>query len=464
MRQKILIVDDDPYFNKMLSAFLKRNDFEVTSVFTSMSALEYLTKESPHLILTDFILPDMDGLDLIKKVKEKRPDQLFILMTNYSDIRTAVKSIKLGAFEFVTKPVNPDELLITIKAAIEQKNKRSGNGSSNGHTTERHHSEGKYLIGKSPASQKIYEHMLLVAPTKLSVMILGESGTGKEYVARMIHECSSRRHNKFVAVDCGALSRELAASELFGHVKGAFTGALQDKTGHFEMSDGGTLFLDEIGNLSYDIQVQLLRILQEQKVRKIGSEKDIAIDVRIIAATNDPLASMIDSQRFRLDLYHRLNEFELTLKPLRERIEDLPDFIGQFMKSANIELGKEVEKFDEDVMEIFENYTWPGNLRELRNVVRRSVLMAQNGTVTLLQIPEALKQDAELDRQVAHFENDSLVNISTDNLKQLREQQERVMIEQVLFKTKYNKSKAAAILNIDRTTLYNKIAKYKIES
>jgi two-component system, NtrC family, response regulator HydG len=463
MSYKILVVDDDPYFNKMLSAFLERNNFDVTSVLTADSAAEYLKSETTDLILTDYILPDMDGLDLIKKIKENHQDQTFILMTNYSDIRTAVKSIKLGAFEFVTKPINPDELLITINAAIAQKQNKNHNGTSKGPIASKHYSIGKYLIGKSPASRQLYEHVLLVAPTKLSVLIMGESGTGKEYVARMVHESSSRKQNKFVSVDCGVLSRELAASELFGHVKGAFTGALQDKIGQFEVANGGTLFLDEIGNLSYEIQMQLLRVLQEQKVRKIGSEKHVSIDVRLIAATNDPIASMVDKKMFRLDLYHRLNEFELTLKPLRERIEDLPDFLEQFLKQSNQELGKEVEKFDDEVMEIFMNYTWPGNLRELKNVVRRAVLMAHSNVVQLSQLPETIKEDVKSLRTGLDSDQRSIIDVPTNNLKLLQEQQEKVMIEQILFKTKYNKSKAAAILNIDRTTLYNKIAKYKIE-
>lgn len=463
MCYKILVVDDDPYFNKMLSAFLKRNNFDVTSVLTADAAVEHLTMGTTDLILTDFILPDMDGLDLIRKIKEKHREQSFILMTNYSDIRTAVKSIKLGAFEFVTKPINPDELLITIKAAIAQKQPKNHNVSSNGSIASNHPSEGEYLIGKSAVSRQLYEHILLVAPTKLSVLILGESGTGKEYVARMLHESSSRRHKKFVSVDCGVLSRELAASELFGHVKGAFTGALQDKTGQFEVANGGTLFLDEIGNLPYEIQAQLLRVLQEQKVRKIGSEKQVTIDVRLIAATNDPISSMVDNQRFRLDLYHRLNEFELYLKPLRDRIEDLPDFLEQFLKKSNQELGKKVEKFDDEVMEVFMNYPWPGNLRELRNVVRRSVLMAHSNAVHLSQLPDTIIEDVKSVTANVHSDQRSILDIPTHNLKLLQEQQEKVMIEQILFKTKYNKSKAAAILNIDRTTLYNKIVKYKIE-
>ena len=468
MSLKILVVDDDPYFNKMLSAFLKKNNFDVTSVLTANSAMEYLKSEKTHLILTDFLLPDMDGLDLIKKIKEKHQDQLFILMTNYSDIRTAVKSIKFGAFEFVSKPIYPDELLITINAAIAQKKPKSLNNNSNKPIAFNHHSEGKYLIGKSPASVQLHEHILLVAPTKLSVLILGESGTGKEYVARMVHESSSRKNNKFVSVDCGVLSNELAASELFGHVKGAFTGALQDKTGQFEVANGGTLFLDEIGNLSYEIQAQLLRVLQEQNVRKIGSEKLVSVDVRLIAATNDPIASLVEKQKFRLDLYHRLNEFELNLKPLRERIEDLPGFLEQFLNQSNQELGKNVEKFDDEVMEVFMNYSWPGNLRELRNVVRRAVLIANNNVVQLSQLPGTIKEEVYSSKEgAAHTDIDSDLQPNTDtptnDLKLLQEEQEKAMIKQVLSQIKYNKSKTAAILNIDRTTLYNKIAKYKIE-
>ncbi len=466
MQQKILVVDDDSYFNKMISAFLKKNGFSVNSVFTSKSAMECIASDSPDLVLTDFKLPDLNGLELMELIKAKIPDQTMILVTNYSNIRTAVQSIKLGAFEFITKPVNPDELLLTINAALEQKQIKKDITISQEMATSDKNIRKKYIMGKAEPSIKLWEHIQLVAPTKMSVMIFGESGTGKEYAARMIHEYSKRKQDIFVAVDCGALSKELAASELFGHMKGAFTGALKDKKGLFELAHGGTIFLDEVGNLPYDVQVQLLRSLQEFKIRRVGNETDISIDVRIISATNKQMTSAIEEHHFRLDLYHRLNEFELTLSPLRNRIEDMDVYTNFFLAQANIDLEKNVKGFTDEVIHAFNSYIWPGNLRELRNIVRRSVLMSQDNWVRLSQIPEALVKGQKVEDNTAcsvrNFKTKLEMPESTD-LKQLQEQNEKETIERVLLKTKYNKSKAAAILNIDRTTLYHKIAKYKIE-
>ncbi len=459
MRHKILVVDDDPYFNKILTSLLKKNNFDVKSCFTSKSAMEIMASQTFDLVLIDYKLPDIDGLELMKKIKSKSPDQLMILITNYSDIRTAVKSIQNGAFEFVTKPVIPDELLATINAALRQ----TIESDKKKHTQSKQLEDldKKYIIGKSKSSRQVWEQLHLVAPTKMSVMIVGESGTGKEYAARIIHENSKRKTKPFISVDCGALTKELAISELFGHVKGAFTGALNDKKGQFELANGGTLFLDEVGNLSYDVQMQLLRTLQEQKIRRLGSEYDISIDVRVISATNEQMANAIEIQKFRLDLFHRLNEFELNICPLRDRLEDLDEYIQLFLQQANNELEKSVEGFDKEVFEIFQKYPWFGNLRELRNIVRRSVLVCQGNKVGISQIPEALLEENTYQNSISSA-NEPKIPLSND-LKQLQEQQEKEAIERTLIKTKYNKSKAASILNIDRTTLYNKISKYKID-
>ncbi|KOF03752.1 chemotaxis protein CheY [Roseivirga seohaensis subsp. aquiponti] len=465
MQKRILVVDDDPSFNKMLSAFLGRHGFLVNSVYTSKSAMESMGNEMPDLVLTDFKLPDLDGLELIELIKSKSPEMAIILMTNYSDIRTAVKSIQLGAFEFVTKPVNPDELLITIQAALNQKEKKVAiaKPEKKRNITS---SDKKYIIGQSAASKQLWEHIKLVAPTQMSVLLLGESGTGKEYAAKMIHESSKRADKTFIAVDCGALSKELAASELFGHVKGAFTGALKDKKGQFELAEGGTLFLDEVGNLPYDVQVQLLRALQERKIKRVGSETDISVDVRLISATNEKMQQAIDEQQFRLDLFHRLNEFELKLMPLRKRLGDLDEYLNFFLDQANSELEKTVSGFSSAVIQVFQQYSWPGNLRELRNIVRRAVLLCQTDLIELAQIPNTLMNENEVLEEKEHEkpiatkpESRGLLH----NLKAMQELQEKETIEKVLLETKYNKSKAAELLNIDRSTLYNKIAKYNIE-
>lgn len=458
MQHTILVVDDDPSFNKMLSSFLIRNDFKVNSVFSSASALESLSQETPDLVLTDFKLPDLNGLELMEKVKEVSTKSAMILMTNYQDIRTAVKSIQLGAFEFVTKPVNPDELLLTVKAALRHKQGGSSEAESKQKESKPKQSERKHIVGKGEKSLKTWEHIQLVAPTKMSVLILGESGTGKEYAARMIHEKSRRANEVFATIDCGSLSKELAASELFGHVKGAFTGALSDKKGQFEIANGGTLFLDEVGNLPYDVQVQLLRALEERSVRKVGSEKEIKVDVRVIAATNEKMAGAIDSQHFRLDLYHRLNEFELHLEPLRNRMEDLDEYLDFFLHNSNNELDLEVTGFAEEVVSVFKAYHWPGNLRELRNVVRRATLLCQKGQIGLGHIPETLITESRV--QQPNTEQ----NTPGYDLKNIQEHQEKETIQRVLEEVRYNKSKAAELLNIDRSTLYNKISKYQIKA
>ncbi|UXP33363.1 sigma-54 dependent transcriptional regulator [Reichenbachiella agarivorans] len=460
---KILVVDDDPAFNKMLSSFLRRQDHEVEEAFSSKSALAAFKTQAIDLVLTDFKLPDMDGLDLIRIIKEERPDLPVILITNYSDIRTAVTSIQLGAFEFVTKPVNPDELLLTVGQALLEK---SSSGETKSKAIKKSDSPPKYVVGKSPASLKLWEHLQLVAPTKMTVLILGESGTGKEYAAKMIHEKSKRSKEPFVALDCGVLSKELAASELFGHVKGAFTGAVQDKKGAFEVANGGTIFLDEIGNLPYAVQVQLLRVIQERKVRRVGSEKEIDVDVRIIAATNENIKETGSQSEFRADLYHRLNEFEIKIPPLRERREDLAEYVNLFLHQACEELDREVEGLDADAMSIVENYPWPGNLRELKNVIKRGVLLSMGSKITSAQLPGELAHESILVPSYSSENGhgvESMIQQPATDLKAMQEQNEKQLILETLERTKYNKSKTAKLLNIDRKTLYNKLTKYQID-
>ncbi|NMM49470.1 sigma-54-dependent transcriptional regulator [Marinigracilibium pacificum] len=466
---KILVIDDDPSFNMMLTTFLKRNDFEVESAHSAESGISFINKNKIDLVLTDYKLPDQDGISVIKEVKENHQGTPVILMTHYADIRTAVKSIQIGAYEFVTKPVNPDELLLLVKRALSEVTTETKEEKvSKSPKKKKSSPDIDYISGDSGYARKVYEHASLVGPTDMSVLILGESGTGKEFAAKLIYEKSNRQNKPFIAVDCGALSDELAASELFGHVKGSFTGALQDKTGQFEYANGGTLFLDEIGNLSYEVQVKLLRALQEKKIRKIGSNSDIDIDVRIITATNDNLSKKAEEGSFRLDLYHRLNEFSIQLYPLRERGNDLFIFADHFLEEANEELGKNIHGFSSETKEIFKQYYWPGNLRELKNVIKRAVLLCQGDEITPEQLPEEIKSM----RKVETFENSVVsqgIEINSDapnpkDLKQLQETNEKETIERVLKETHYNKSLAAKILNIDRKTLYNKIKRYEIDA
>jgi two-component system response regulator HydG len=446
---KILIVDDDPFFNKTLSNYLRRFDYSIETSSSSENALEVLKTETFDLVITDYRLPKMNGLELIEKIKTHWNTPV-ILITNYSDIRTAVKSIKLGAFEFVSKPVIPEEFKLVIENALNSPSSNSTKDRSS--SIKKSLSKGarstSVIKGNSEQARELWSYAKQVAPTQMSVMITGESGTGKEYVAKFIHNHSKRKDQAFVAIDCGALPENIASSELFGHVKGAFTGADHDKKGQFEFANGGTLFLDEIGNLSYESQIKLLRVLQERKIRPVGGNKEIEIDVRIIAATNENLTTAISENEFRNDLYHRLNEFSLNIPSLKERLEDFEEFIHFFIAEACDELEKETVDIDPQLIEDLKTYDWPGNLRELKNLLKRAALLCQEGTILHKHLPQSIFEKKEATVEPTLHSND---------LKEVKEHHEREMILKCLKKNKYNKSKTAKELNIDRTTLYNKI-------
>lgn len=454
--RRLLIVDDDVSFSVTLKTFLNRQNFQVEVAYTAQKALEKFTNTPYDVILTDFRLPDKDGISLLKIIREKSPKTLVILMTAYADIRMAVQAIKFGAFEYVAKPVNPDELLNCIEKGLKNISSDSISQSSqqNSFSSNRAQKLG-YLETQSHQSRVIHEHIKLVASTDLSVIIQGESGTGKEYIARKIHENSKRSEKPFVAVDCGALSHELAGSEFFGHLKGSFTSAIQDKTGQFEAANKGTIFLDEIGNLTYDIQVKLLRAIQERQIRKIGSNKDIPIDVRILTATNDDLLQEVKRGNFREDLYHRINEFSIIVPPLRERKEDIESFVNYFLEIANEELDRNITTIPENLMNILLNYSWPGNIREIKNVIKRAVLLSKGETLDKNALPQEIVFASVINQ-------DSENNEQKNNLKSQTGKTEKEIILATLQKTKYNKSKAARILNIDRRTLYNKLKLYGI--
>ncbi|RZL55805.1 MAG: sigma-54-dependent Fis family transcriptional regulator, partial [Pedobacter sp.] len=433
---QILIVEDDATFTQIIEGFLSKNNYAVETAADLKDAFKLVDKQNYELLLIDYRLPDGTGLDLLKYVRDKGLTVPIIIMTSFNDVRTAVKSIQLGAFDYITKPINPDELLMVIKGLLEKKETKNA--------------ENKDLIkGKSVVSDKLYEHIDLVAQTDMSVIIQGESGTGKEFAARTLHLQSKRKNKPFIAIDCGALSKDLAASELFGHVKGAFTGAVNDKKGQFEMANGGTLFLDEIGNLSYEVQIKLLRALQERIIQPIGSNKQINVDVRIIVATNDELNNTMKTGEFREDLYHRLNEFKIIIPPLRERGKDLELFINHFVGLANKELNRNVEEIAPEAKALLLKYDWPGNLRELRNVIKRMVLLSPSGVATIDSLPEEMT-----------IAVDQIQLPNSSDLKAINEVNEKNLIIEMLSKAKYNKSKAAKLLNIDRKTLYSKMEKY----
>ena len=454
----ILIVEDDLTFSTMLSTWLRKKDFEVNAVSSVSAAVKALTqtdKETPQLVLSDLRLPDHDGLYLLAWMRKQGFAQPFIVMTSYAEVQNAVEAMKLGATDYISKPIQPDLLLQKMKEAL-----RSASLSSLPTTTIQSKVENVTattsasptsatshpgIEGHSPVAQDLYRLVALVAPTPLSVLINGASGTGKEYVAHRIHELSKRVNGPFVAIDCGALTKELAASELFGHTKGAFTGALNNKVGAFEQAQGGTLFLDEVGNLSYDVQVQLLRALQERRIRPVGSAEERSIDIRLVCATNENMTEAITQGRFREDLFHRINEFTLHMPLLRERGRDIIEFAHYFLQQANHELGRHITHLSPDAEQALLQYAWPGNLREMRNIITRAALLTEEGntlTSTQLLLPNP----------------PSSITISNSLSLKVSQSDELSRIQEALQITGGNKSRAAKLLGIDRKTLYNKLA------
>jgi two-component system response regulator HydG len=439
----ILIVDDDVTFCLMLKKLLEKHQYQVTTSFSAEGVKQMVSREFYDLVLTDLRMPNGSGMDLIGVIKQESPKTQIIMMTGYANIPTAIQSIKQGAFNYIPKPFQPEEVLNLLKEALQEGNKKStlDNGS------ERLTKPKNYLEGISEVSRRLKDMIAVVAPTNFSVLITGESGTGKEFIARSIHQQSSVAQQPFVAVDCGAIPRELVASEFFGHVKGSFTGAISDKIGHFEAANGGTLFLDEVGNLPYDTQIQLLRTLQERKIKPVGSNKEVAVNVRIIAATNENLQTAKEKGHFREDLYHRLNEFLIDVPSLRDRGEDIMLFAHHFLKHANDDLHKTIEGFQTDVENVFMSYNWPGNLREMKNVVKRATLLAKGNQITMDEIPSEIVNQPP----------------GEDRFKLFSEKNEDDLIRTALQTVGYNKSRAARLLKIDRKTLYNKLKQYHID-
>lgn len=445
--KRILIVEDDVAFAKLLETFLKKKGFSPFFTTDVKKAKDKIEKEVFDLFLLDYRLPDGTGLDIIQLLKDLNRPFKVVMMTSFHDVRTVVRAMKMGASDFITKPVNPDELLMIIHHFLESDDEKKS-------LTTKKFIHKEFIVGPSTQAEKLQEYIDLVAPTDMSIIIEGESGTGKEYVARQIHAKSRRAHTHFVPIDCGVLSKELAAGELFGYVKGAFTGALMDKRGQFELASGGTLFLDEIGNLSYDVQVKLLRVLQEKVVQPVGSDKLIPVNVRVISATNDNLLNSVTEGDFREDLYHRINEFKLVVPPLRERDDDLMLFVKYFIDEANKELERNVKQLSNEVIKMFREYDWPGNLRELRNCIRRMVLLSTGEEAGKELLPEEM---------LHYLRSGKSITSSNTDLKIIQADIEKDRIEEVLKSVKYNKSKAARLLNIDRKTLYHKLAKYGLD-
>lgn len=453
----ILIVEDDIAFGTMLQTWLRKKGFEVDKATSVGAAVKLLVDTSVDLVLSDLRLPDHDGLRLLKWMREHNNNAPFIVMTNYAEVQNAVLAMKSGAADYIAKPVQPDILLQKIKdalsAAADVKPVQTAPASAapakqarqKAAKADKKEASPRYIEGKSEASRQLYSYVELVAPTPMSVLILGASGTGKEYVARRIHELSPRHDRPFFALDCGAIPRDVAASEFFGHKKGAFTGADSDKRGAFEMANGGTMFLDEVGNLSYDVQVQLLRALQERRIRPVGGTEEIPIDIRLVCATNENLAEAVADGGFREDLYHRINEFTIYMPKLSERGTDLFLFADLFVRHANEELNRDVEGFDSTAAEMLASHPWTGNLRELNNVVKRAVLLARGKLITPAELTMAMPPVQPEPSMALHDEDT-----------------ERSRIVAALRQTNGNKAAAARLLGIDRKTIYNKIERLGI--
>lgn len=438
----------------MLRTWLGKKGFQAETAGSVTAAKRLLEKTAFDLILSDLRLPDDDGITLLPWKKEQGIDAPLIIMTSYADIQNAVLAMKEGASDYVSKPIKPDLLLQKINDALANGTTADNDVAEKPATDSADDSDPDFLEGESEAARKLYSMVSLVAPTQMSVLINGASGTGKEYVAHRIHRQSKRADKPFVAIDCGSIPKELAASEFFGHVKGSFTGALADKTGAFVEANGGTLFLDEVGNLSYEVQVQLLRALQERKVRPVGATKEIDVDVRLVTATNEDLQAAIAKGTFREDLYHRLNEFTLQMPALHERGGDILLFANFFLRQANRELDRNVEGFDAESQRILMDYAWPGNLRQLKNLVKRATLLAADTLIHPRDFADGFTPaSAPADEAAPQAQAPASLHLRNSD-------EERERIIEALQQTKYNKSKAAQLLGVDRKTLYNKIKRY----
>ena len=463
MKTPILLVEDDVVFSKMLSRFLERNGYDVIGCYSLEEAEKNLTP-AIKMIFTDLRLPDGDGINFLKQVKDIFPNLPVVVMTSYAEVSTAVEAMKLGAFDYISKPFQQEDVLNVIKNAQNTvfSTPKPETVETAAPLSKTDHSspakmikapkvteENPYIEGVSPASKKLSKFINLVAPTNMSVLIMGESGTGKEVVAKLIHLKSERRNKPFIAVDCGAIPKEIASSEFFGHIKGSFTGAITDKKGHFEEANGGTIFLDEVGNLSYENQIQLLRALQERRIKPIGSSKEIEVDIRVLAATNEDLLEAVNKGDFREDLYHRLNEFAIKVPSLSERKDDLMIFASYFLEIANEKLHKNVQGFTERAVQKMLNYNWGGNLRELSNVVKRATLLTTTDYISENELPDFVMSETR------HFPTERFSFSTKEN--------ERELIIGALHETNNNKTEAAKLLGFTRKTLYNKLKAYNIE-
>ena len=452
---KILVVDDEAEIRSLLGAVLQSNGFEVVTAEDGAAALQQVQREHPAVILMDLSMPRMGGMDALPEIKRLDPEVPVIICTAHSDLATAVRAMKLGAYDYLTKPFDLELLALTLGRAVERNQlrsriddlKRQGQGSL---------AAG---MGGSPAIAQVIQQVGQVAESNFTVLVQGETGTGKELVARAIHQQSPRRQAPFVAVDCGAIPETLVESELFGHERGAFTGAQTKREGHFQLAKGGTLFLDEIGNIPVATQAKLLRALEQREVQPLGSARAVAVDVRIIAATNSELQEGVKAGRFRADLYYRLGEFTITLPPLRSRREDIAHLAQRFLDEVSMELRRPVRRIAEEAMQALLRHDWPGNVRELKNVIRKAALVATD-EVTVEHLPPLT---AGAPAGAPSVPEHAVGDLSLREVAELAAvQAERELIRHALQATKGNKSQAARLLRTDYTTLHAKMKRYSI--
>jgi DNA-binding NtrC family response regulator len=452
----ILLIEDEEPSRKAMTLLLGSAGYAITPCATGNEALQAVAKEEFDIVLTDLLLPDANGIDILTKVKEASPITEVILITGYASAETAVKAMKEGAFDYITKPLNIDELRIIIGKATERQRLKNENVYLKKQLREKY--EFANIIGNSQAMQKVFSRMRKIIKTDSTVLILGESGTGKEIIAKAIHTNGTRRDKPFIAVHCGAIPENLLESELFGHTKGSFTGAIRDKVGKFEAANNGTIFLDEIGTLPMHLQIKLLRVLQEQEVERIGSNKPIKLNVRVISATNVKLEEEVKGGNFREDLYYRLNVIPLVLPPLRERIEDIIPLARHFLAKYCKEMDRELMTFTREAFEAMEVYAWPGNVRELENVVERTVALTETDQIAISDLPSALgKAYSEQEEFSLRVTSRGLNMVNTIN------ELERKMISDALHLCDGVKARAAALLNLNRTTLVEKMRRLGME-
>ncbi len=438
-KTKILVVDDEDIVRESLRDWLSSVGYKVEIASSGEEALRIIKQKKIKIMLADLIMPGMDGIELMKKAREIVPTLSTVIITAHGTIQTAITAIREGAHDYVEKPFCPEKVELIIKNLVEHQDLVEENISLRRKIEARFHFEG--IIAKSPKMLKIIELIKTVAPTNATILIIGRTGTGKEVIARTIHHQSPRRSKPFIATSCASLPESLLESELFGHEKGSFTGAIGRKKGKFEAADRGTLFLDEIGEINPNTQIHLLRALEEKKITRVGCNEEIGVDVRIIAATNRDLKTMVEQEKFREDLYYRLNVVTIDLPPLKDRMEDILPLAEHFLKKYAQENNKSIKKFSPEIVEFMLNYSWPGNVRELENMIERGVIISKNTTITLGELPHEIIHPAPKEGKTI-------------------EAVERNHIISVLEETKGNVSKAAKILGIRRTTLYNKLKKY----